>query len=85
MILLGCEGGFGRGMIGLVGVVGGGGYGGRGGKGYYKGYFVDGGVIYGNYKFFCEFGSGSGNVSFGDFMIGGGIIGLLYVVYYYFY
>ncbi|XP_024388875.1 uncharacterized protein [Physcomitrium patens] len=71
---LGCEGGLGRGMIGSAGAAGGGGHGGRGGKGYYKGHSADGGAIYGNHKLPCEFGSGSGNASFGDSTTGGGII-----------
>lgn len=81
MILSGCEGGLGRGMIGSAGAAGGGGHGGRGGKGYYKGHSADGGAIYGNHKLPCEFGSGSGNASFGDSTTGGGIIGLLHAAH----
>lgn len=69
-------------MFNFVVVGGGGGYGGKGGRGFYKGSYLLGGVFYGNNSFFCEFGSGSGigNVSFGEYIIGGGIIGLFFVV-----
>jgi hypothetical protein len=73
---LGCQGGLGKGGYGGVGAGGGGGHGGRGGKGYFKGSFSEGGAQYGSSELPCEFGSGSGDSSFGNFTTGGGIIGL---------
>lgn len=82
----GCEGGLGKGAFEPVGVGGGAGHGGRGGKGYYKGSYSPGGAVYGNNTLPCEFGSGSGsgNASFGEYTAGGGIIGVLYAISYYF-
>lgn len=76
--LSGCEGGLGRGEFKTAG--GGGGHGGRGGKGYYSDIYSEGGAVYGSDKLPCEFGSGSGNASIGDYTNGGGIIGLLHIV-----
>jgi hypothetical protein len=82
----GCEGGLGKGAFEPVGVGGGAGHGGRGGKGYYKGSYSPGGAVYGNNTLPCEFGSGSGsgNASFGEYTAGGGIIGVLYAISYFF-
>lgn len=81
----GCKGGIGRGEVLGGGLGGGGGYGGRGGDGSFNGTRAEGGISYGNLDLPCFIGSGSGNDSIGDSTAGGGIVGKIVSMSFFFF